>query len=140
MDRPTVGVGAVLIHEGKVLLIRRGKEPLRGRWLVPGGTVEIGETLEEALVREVLEETGLTVEPRGLIGVFDRIHREGGAVRYHYVIVDYLCDYVAGEPRAGSDAEAVVFASPVDLPTYDLPAPALEAVRSGFRSAGITVG
>ena len=134
-----MGVGAVVIHEGKVLLIRRGKDPLRGRWLVPGGTVERGETLEEALVREVEEETGLLVEPRALLGVFDRIHREGDAVRYHYVIVDYLCACVGGALEAGSDAEAVAFVSPAELPTYDLPAPALEVVRTGFRSTGIAV-
>ena len=72
VDRPAVGVGAVLIHEGKVLLIRRGKEPLRGRWVVPGGTVEVGETLEEALVREIQEETGLIVRPVEVVTVFDR--------------------------------------------------------------------
>ncbi len=137
MDRPAVGVGAVLVHEGKVLLIRRGKEPLRGRWVVPGGTVELGETLREALVREVEEETGLTVEPRALLAVFDRIDREDGEVRYHCVIVDYLCSYVAGALRAGSDAEAVAFAAAEELPAYDLPPKALEIVRDGFLRAGV---
>ena len=132
-DRPCVGVGAVLIHEGRVLLIRRGKEPLRGRWVVPGGTVELGETLEEALVREVEEETGLVVKPREIVAVFDRIQREAGRVDYHYVIVDYLCDYVAGEARAASDAEAVALVAQGDLATYDLPEKALEVVTDGFR-------
>jgi len=131
-DRPSVGVGAVLIHEGRVLLIRRGKEPLRGRWVVPGGTVELGETLEEALVREIQEETGLLVRPRQVVAVFDRIQRVADRVDYHYVIVDYLCDYVAGEARAGSDAEAVALVAPVDLPAYDLPEKALEVVLDGF--------
>jgi mutator protein MutT len=126
-------VGAVLIHEGRVLLIRRGKEPLRGRWVVPGGTVELGETLEQALVREVLEETGLVVKPREVVAVFDRIQRDVDRVAYHYVIVDYLCDYVSGEARAASDAEAVALVAPEDLPTYDLPEKALEVVRDGFR-------
>jgi 8-oxo-dGTP diphosphatase len=126
-------VGAVLIHEGRVLLIRRGKEPLRGRWVVPGGTVELGETLEQALVREVLEETGLLVKPREVVAVFDRIHRDAHCVAYHYVIVDYLCDYVSGEARAASDAEAVALVAVADLPAYDLPEKALEVVRDGFR-------
>jgi ADP-ribose pyrophosphatase YjhB (NUDIX family) len=135
VDRPSVGVGAVLIHDGKVLLIRRGKEPLRGRWVVPGGTVEVGETLEVALVREVLEETGLLVRPLELVTAFDRIERNGDSVLYHYVIVDYLCEYVSGELRAGSDAEAAAFATPDELAGYDLPEKALEVVRDGFRRA-----
>jgi mutator protein MutT len=126
-------VGAVLIHEGRVLLIRRGKDPLRGRWVVPGGTVELGETLEQALVREVQEETGLVVRPREVVAVFDRIQRDAGRVLYHYVIVDYLCDYVAGQARAGSDAEAVALVAPSELAAYDLPEKALEVVTDGFR-------
>lgn len=132
-----VGVGAVVIHEGRVLLIRRGKEPLRGRWVVPGGTVELGETLEAALAREVLEETGLVVTPREVVTVFDRIERDAGGVRYHYVIVDYLCDYVSGEPRAATDAEDVALVSLADLPRYDLPQKALEVVLDGFRRKGL---
>jgi 8-oxo-dGTP diphosphatase len=128
-----VGVGAVVIHEGRVLLIRRGKEPLRGRWVVPGGTVELGETLEAAIVREVQEETGLVVVPREVVTVFDRIERDGDIVRYHYVIVDYLCEYVSGTPRAASDAEDVALVAREDLPRYDLPAKALEVVLDGFR-------
>lgn len=135
-DRPVIGVGGVLIHEGKALLIRRGKEPLCGRWVVPGGTVEVGETLEEALVREMKEETGLTIEPLGLLTVFDRIHREPERVVYHYVIVDYLCRFVAGEARAGSDAEALAWARPDELDAYDLPEKALEVVRDAFARLG----
>jgi ADP-ribose pyrophosphatase YjhB (NUDIX family) len=134
---PVVGVGAVVVHEGRVLLIRRGKEPLRGRWVVPGGTVELGETLEHAVVREVEEETGLMVKPVEVALVFDRILRQGEAVSYHYVIVDYFCDYLSGEARPGSDAQEVAFAAPEELPTFDLPAPALELVRDGFRRRGI---
>ena len=128
-----MGVGAVVIHEGRVLLIRRGKEPLRGRWVVPGGTVELGETLEAAIVREVQEETGVTVVPREVVTVFDRIEHDGEKVKYHYVIVDYLCDYVAGTPRAASDAEDVALVSREDLARYDLPDKALEVVLDGFR-------
>lgn len=127
-----MGVGGVLIHEGRVLLIRRGKEPLRGRWVVPGGTVELGETLEQALVREMDEETGLLVAPGEVLTVFDRIMQEAGTVRYHYVIVDYLCSYVSGEARAGSDAEAVAWATSGELSAYDLPQKAMEVVRDAF--------
>jgi 8-oxo-dGTP diphosphatase len=130
---PSIGVGGVLIHDGRVLLIRRGKEPLLGRWVVPGGTVEVGETLETALVREMEEETGIRVKPSDLLTVFDRIQREGNRVLYHYVIVDYLCDYLSGAPRAGSDAEAVALVSPEELPAYDLPPKALEVVQDAFR-------
>ena len=122
-----------MIHEGRILLIRRGQEPLRGRWVVPGGTVELGETLEAALVREVEEETGLIVTPREVVTVFDRIERDGGRVVYHYVIVDYRCDYVSGTPRAASDAEDVALVAQADLPRYDLPAKALEVVLDAFR-------
>ncbi len=132
---PAVGVGAVLIHEGRVLLIKRGKEPLRGRWVVPGGTVEVGETLEQALVREVQEETGLVVRPLEVVLVFDRIERDGDTVRYHYVIVDYLCEYVSGAPRAASDADEVAFVAREDLPRYALPEKALQVVLDGFGRA-----
>jgi mutator protein MutT len=130
---PKVGVGGVVIHQGKVLLARRGKEPLRGRWTVPGGTVEAGETLEQALVREVEEETGLTVRSRELLLAFDRIERSGGELRYHYVILDYLCDYETGVARAGSDVDAVAWVSLEDLPAYDLPPLTREVVLEGFR-------
>jgi mutator protein MutT len=132
---PVVGVGGVVVHDGRVLLIRRGKQPLYGRWVVPGGTVELGEPLEEALVREMREETGLEVEPLELLTVFDRIQREGARVLYHYVIVDYLCRWRSGEARAGSDALEVAWAAPEELEQYDLPAKALEVVQDAFRRA-----
>jgi mutator protein MutT len=135
---PVVGVGAVVIWDGRVLLIRRGKDPLRGRWLVPGGTVELGETLEEAVVREVREETGVEVVPREVLVVFDRIDRQEGHVLHHHVIVDYRCDYLGGEPRAGSDAEAIALVAQGDLSDYDLPPKALEVVLEGFRHRGTT--
>ena len=133
--RPVVGVGAVLIEDGRVLLIRRGKEPLRGRWSLPGGTVETGETLEQALVREMREETSLEVRVGPLLTTFDRIERRDGKVLYHHVIVDFLCERVSGEAQAASDAEAVAWAAPQELSRYDLTAKALEVVREGFRMA-----
>jgi mutator protein MutT len=129
---PAVGVGGVLVHEGRVLLIRRGKPPLYGRWVVPGGTVELGEPLEQALVREMREETGLAVEPVELLSVFDRIERDGPRVVYHFVIVDYLCRLCSGEARAGSDALEVAWAEPGELARYDLPPKALEVVQEAF--------
>jgi 8-oxo-dGTP diphosphatase len=134
-ERPVVGVGAVIVHAGRVALIRRGKEPLKGRWVVPGGTLEWGEGLEEAVVREVREETGLTVRPRALLMVFDRIERRPEGVLYHYVILDYLCEWLAGELEAGSDADEAAWVSPEELPAYDLPEKALEVVTDGFRQA-----
>ena len=134
-------MGAVVVHDGRVLLIRRGKEPMRGRWLVPGGTVEWGETLQEALVREVEEETGLVVRPREMLAVLDRIHPSpadaAGGVEYHFVIVDYLCDCVSGTLRAGTDAAEAAWVAVPDLPAYDVPAEALEVIAQGLRSCGI---
>ena len=107
-DAPIAGVGAVIVRGGEppaVLLIRRGQEPLKGQWSLPGGAVELGETLEEAVRREVLEETGLAVEPAGVVQAFDRISRDGeGRVRYHYVLVDFLCRVTGGSPVCASDA------------------------------------
>ncbi|MDR3727753.1 MAG: NUDIX domain-containing protein [Terracidiphilus sp.] len=105
-ETPLVGVGAVVVEEGRVLLIRRGNEPMKGHWSLPGGMLELGETLTEGVAREVREETGLTVEPVELIELLDRIHREGERVRYHYVIADYLCRVVGGALLAASDADA----------------------------------
>lgn len=100
-DAPIAGVGAAIVAEDagepRVLLIRRGQEPLKGEWSLPGGAVELGETLEEAIRREVLEETGLSVEPVAVVEAFDRIARdEAGRVRYHYVLVDFLCQVTGG--------------------------------------------
>lgn len=107
---PLVGVGAVIVQEGRVLLVQRGTEPAKGRWSIPGGLIEVGEALSAAVVREVSEETGLDVEPVELIELIDRIHRDGERVRYHYVIADYLCRVVGGTLNAASDAAAVRWA------------------------------
>lgn len=104
---PMMGVGAVVVDEGRVLLVRRGHEPLKGHWSLPGGLLELGEPLQAGVVREVREETGLQVEPVELIELLDRIHRDGERVRYHYVIADYLCRVAGGVLKAASDAEEV---------------------------------
>ena len=104
---PLVGVGAVIVQAGRVLLARRGNEPMKGHWTLPGGLLELGESLTEGVMREVREETGLTVEVLQLIELLDRIHRQETRVRYHYVIADYLCRVTGGALQAASDADAV---------------------------------
>lgn len=104
---PLVGVGAIVVDKGRVLLVCRGREPMKGHWTLPGGVLELGESLVDGVKREVAEETGLEVEPIELIELLDRIHRDGERVRYHYVIADYLCRITGGELRAASDADAV---------------------------------
>lgn len=114
-EAPLVGVGAVIVSEGRVLLVQRGTEPLRGHWSIPGGLVEVGESLNAAVIREAREETGLIVEPVELVELLERIYRDegpaegrdDGRVRYHYVIADYLCRVAGGTLAAASDADAV---------------------------------
>jgi len=106
-ETPLVGIGAVIVHEGRVLLVKRGAEPLKGHWSLPGGLLEVGESLLQGVTREVREETGLTVEPVELLELLDRIYRDGQRVRYHYVIADYLCRVTSGELCAASDADEV---------------------------------
>ncbi len=102
---PIAAVGAVVLDGERVLLVRRGQEPLKGEWSLPGGAVELGETLEAAVCREVLEETGLEVEPVRVVEVLDRISRDAeGRVEYHYVLVDYACRVRGGVLGSGSDA------------------------------------
>jgi mutator protein MutT len=104
---PLVGVGAVIVQDGQVLLVQRGRDPMRGHWTLPGGVLEVGESLAEGVAREVREETGLEVEVLELVELLDRIHRESGRVRFHYVIADYLCRVTDGKLQAASDADAV---------------------------------
>ncbi len=103
-EHPIPAVGAVIVQDEKVLLVRRGKEPGLGLWSIPGGAVHLGESLEDAVRREVQEETGLRVRPVKLIHVVERTQPEGDRVRYHYIIIDYACTLESGEPSAGSDA------------------------------------
>lgn len=117
---PLVGVGAVVVDNGRVLLVRRGREPLKGQWSIPGGLIEIGESLTAAVAREVLEETGLVVEVVELVELLDRIHHQGGRVRYHYVIADYLCRVSGGVLIAGSDADEVRWAERAEWNSHSM--------------------
>lgn len=135
-DRPIVGVGGVIVDDGKVLLVRRRYEPLKGHWSLPGGMVEIGETLEAALTRELLEETGLAVDVGPVIEVFDRITPdEDHRIRYHFVLIDYLCWTGGGALRAGSDVDAAIWADPDNLAEYSLTDKATSVIRRGMRLA-----
>jgi 8-oxo-dGTP diphosphatase len=103
-DHPLLGVGAVIVQGGRVLLVRRANPPLQGQWSIPGGLVETGESTKEATTREVREETDLEVEPLQLVEVFERIIRDrDGRVQYHFVLIDYLCRIISGEAKAGTD-------------------------------------
>jgi ADP-ribose pyrophosphatase YjhB (NUDIX family) len=132
-DAPLVGVGAVVVNAGRVLLIRRGSEPLKGHWSLPGGLVEVGENLHQALQREVAEETGLQVEPIHLLELVERVHRKDSRVQYHYVIAEYLCRFDGGKLRAASDAaeaDWVEFHQPGN--PLQLDAITLRVIQAGF--------
>jgi 8-oxo-dGTP diphosphatase len=135
-ERPVVGVGGVVIDGGRALLIRRGSEPLRGEWSIPGGTLELGESLEAGVARELLEETGLEVRVVEFIEVFDRVYRDDGdgveAPRFHYVIVDYLCERISGEAMAGSDVTDLAFAREEELGKFGLTETATRVLKKAF--------
>jgi 8-oxo-dGTP diphosphatase len=139
-DRPVVGVGGVIIENGRALLIRRGCEPLLGQWSIPGGTLELGESLYEGVARELLEETGIEVRVLDLIEVFDRIYpgTPGAALepsagpKFHYVIVDYLCERVSGQAHAASDVTDVAYASEDELERFELTPTATRVLRRAF--------
>lgn len=140
-ERPVVGVGGVIIEEGRAVLIRRGTEPLKGEWSIPGGTLELGESLQAGVARELLEETGIQVQVLELIEVFDRIYYDvdvppSGSLRpprFHYVIADYLCQRIKGELRAGSDVTDVAFATEGELDKFDLTPTATRILRKAFQ-------
>ena len=139
-NRPIVGIGGVVIEEGRALLVRRGAEPLRGQWSIPGGSLELGETLEEGVARELLEETGLVVRVVQLIEVFERIvpgdaaktDRVKPEPRFHYVIADYLCERISGEAAAASDVTEVAFVREEELGKYGLTETATRILRQAF--------
>ncbi|HEY1424897.1 MAG TPA: NUDIX hydrolase [Candidatus Acidoferrum sp.] len=146
-EKPIVGVGGVVIEEGKALLIRRGTEPLLGQWSIPGGTLELGETLIDGTARELKEETGLDVRVLELIEVFERINFGHGAdetwttaeerrrPRFHFVIVDYLCERISGMAVAGGDVTDVAWAGEDELEKFALTATATRVIRKAFSAA-----
>jgi 8-oxo-dGTP diphosphatase len=135
---PIVGVGAVVIDGTKVLLVRRGQEPLKGEWSLPGGALELGETLQQGVVREVLEETGLIVVPGGIIEILDRIIQDeaSGRIRYHYVLIDFVCRVTGGALCSASDAEEVRWVEHGQLHSgYQLAPVTLAVIDKAFRVA-----
>jgi len=131
-----VGVGGVLIRDQRALLIRRGSAPLEGEWSIPGGMLEIGETILEGVQRELLEETAIEVKVLDLIEVFERLTRdEAGKLKYHFVILDYLCEAVRGEARAGSDVTDVAWALEAELNAYSLTPTATRVIQKAFEMA-----
>jgi ADP-ribose pyrophosphatase YjhB (NUDIX family) len=139
-DRPVVGIGGVMIENGRALLIKRGSEPLLGQWSIPGGTLELGESLQEGVARELLEETGLEVRVLDMIQAFDRIFldpappkAEGRSrPKYHYVIVDYLCERLAGEAQAGSDVTDIAYATEEELEKFQMTSTATRVLHRAF--------
>jgi 8-oxo-dGTP diphosphatase len=135
-DSPLVGVGAIIIDNGRVLLVKRGHPPLAGEWSIPGGALEVGEMLREAAVREAKEETGLTVEPAELLGVYDRVLPDGGGrILYHYVLIDFLCWHVAGEPQPAGDADEARWFTQEEAGKLPLAKDTAEVIRLGFEKA-----
>jgi 8-oxo-dGTP diphosphatase len=133
--RPLVGVGAILLDRDRILMAQRGKEPLKGWWSLPGGALETGESLRDAICREVREETGLEVEPLGVFEIFERILRDAqGALEYHYVLIDYMCRITGGELRPGDDVCRVEWVRRRDLGARQITEGTLGVIEKAFRN------
>jgi len=136
-NRPLVGVGVVVIKDGRVLLIRRGKPPRAGAWSLPGGRQRLGETVRAAARRELREETGVEAAVTELLDVVDSITRDdGGAIAYHYTLVDFLAEWRAGEVRAGGDAAEAIWAGVEDLDPFEFWDETLRLIRLGLARCG----
>ncbi|MBF0355732.1 MAG: NUDIX hydrolase [Alphaproteobacteria bacterium] len=132
-DYPRVGVGAVIWKGGYVLLIRRAAEPRKGSWSLPGGMQQLGETLAEAIMREIREETSLVVNLGEIVAVVDLIEQDTqGVVEYHFTVIDYEADWILGEPMPGDDASEAVWVDPMHLASYDLPQKQQEVISKAL--------
>lgn len=139
-SHPQVAVGAVVIHNNCALLVKRRNPPSAGTWAIPGGGVELGETLQEAAEREIKEETGLIIKARNPVLVFDVVEPdENGRIRFHYVIVDLMADYVRGEPHPADDAEDVRWFSEADLDTANINTKTRQLLKGLFKSQKISL-
>jgi 8-oxo-dGTP diphosphatase len=135
---PLVGVGAIIIEDSRVLLVKRAHPPLQAQWSIPGGVLEVGELIREAAIREAREETGLIVEPGELLGVYDRVLRNlEQRVQYHYVLIDFLCRRTGGELEAADDAAEVRWFTREELPPLNLAEDTQDVIRKGFAALGI---
>jgi 8-oxo-dGTP diphosphatase len=135
-QQPLVGVGAIIVDHDSVLLIKRGKAPLLGEWSIPGGMLELGETLRQGAEREALEETGLVVRATELLGVFDRIvPDEAKRTLYHYVLIDFLCQKISGDVLAAGDASDARWFNRADLSSLPLPSETLKVLQMGIAKA-----
>jgi len=135
--RPMVGVGAIILRRDRILMAQRGKEPLKGWWSLPGGALEIGESLKDAICREVREETGLEVRPLAVFEIFERIMRDGAGVpEYHYVLIDYLCRITGGTLSAGDDVSRVEWVRRRELPDLLITEGTLGVIERAFDSRG----
>jgi ADP-ribose pyrophosphatase YjhB (NUDIX family) len=134
---PLIGIGAIIIEDSHVLLVKRAHPPLQAQWSIPGGVLEVGELVREAAIREAREETGLIVDPEALLGVYDRILRNAEErVQYHYVLIDFLCRRVGGELLAADDAAEVRWFTREELPPLNLAEDTLDVIGKGFAKLG----
>jgi len=130
---PLIGVGAVIIRNNQVVLVKRGQAPLQGEWSIPGGLLEVGETLRQGAEREALEETGLAAKATELLGVFERlVPDDDKRTRYHYILIDFLCEVVAGDLKASGDAADARWFSPEELSSLPLPGDTAAVIRLAF--------
>ncbi len=131
--QPLIGVGALIVENGRVALIKRGKAPLLGEWSIPGGMLELGETLRQGAEREALEETGLIVRATELLGVFDRVvPDQDGKIVYHYVLIDFLCERISGELQAGADAADAQWFTPEEVANLPLAEDTMGVIRAAL--------